>query len=600
MKKNRRLNLLSFPKETNSIFAMLILATLLPSVFMGIMFPFLFGPESLLAETDSAPLWIILPAAMITFIVVSAISFILYVLHPRKIRRKKNIVLIGEQDVKVTESVREIAKKIGVREPNIEMPPKGSGGTGGQVFGFFKPYRIRLDDGLRSWQKYKRKLFDAIVLHELSHIASGDIWRTYLSESIWKTLTWLLVIPTLSGVFFYLVRSLIFPDFFSSLPSNPISTRLLTIVFLVFQAGFAIGILAILRARLLRTREYYADWHASNWGASDGLRQILQELSEHEKAEHRTRPLQFHPTAEMRLNVLDGNNELMRVSNIVVFLAGVLLGFMFVGAIIAILGTFELVMAPFLQFGAAATEVLPALFSLLIVTIGWLILIMVLVVPIAWLLSGVLGVQVQKQAAHDLADGQRGWKAYLRLAIPAFIFVFGIEAGLFGTPFSPLVPQSFQAWLLETFVTFPVLFFSSWCYLSMTRFISLRLFASQIGTKLLGSRTSYLKGISLLWLIFFFVPGFILSRPLFLAENEIQQLLAIWCGLSIIFAPVLLIIGWWLERILFERKKHKCPACRNPISGSLPVLQTCESCGTSLGEWLFKELPDEISGIVTH
>jgi hypothetical protein len=596
MKKNRRLNLLSFPNETNSLFAMLILATLLLSAFMGRMFPFLFGPESLLVETDSAPLWIILPAAMIAFIVVSAIALTLYVLHPRKIRRKKNIVLIGEQDVKVTESVREIAKRIGVREPNIEMPPKGSGGTGGQVFGFFKPYHIRLDDGLRSWQKYKRKLFDAIVFHELSHIASGDIWRTYLSESIWKTLTWLLVIPTLIGVFFFLVRKLIFPDF----SSIPISTTLLTVVFLVFQAGFAIGILAILRARLLRTREYYADWHASNWGAWDGLRQILEELSEHEKTDHRTRPLQFHPTAKMRLNVLDGNNELMRVSNIVVFLAGVLLGFLFVGSLEVILGTFVLVMAPFLQFGAAATEILPLLFSFLIVLIGSLILIMVLVVPIAWLLSGVLGVQVQKQAAHDLTDGQRGWKAYLRLAIPAFIFVFGIEAGLLGAPFSVFVPQSFQAWLLEIFVTFPVLFFSSWCYLSMMRFISLRLFATQIGTKLLRSRTSYLKGISLLWLIFFFVPGFILSRPAFLAENEILQFFAIWCGLSIIFAPVLLLIGWWLERILFERKNHKCPACRNPISGSLPVLQTCESCGTSLGAWLFKELPDEISGIVTH
>jgi hypothetical protein len=46
MKKNRRLNLLSFPNETNSLFAMLILATLLLSAFMGRMFPFLFGVKT--------------------------------------------------------------------------------------------------------------------------------------------------------------------------------------------------------------------------------------------------------------------------------------------------------------------------------------------------------------------------------------------------------------------------------------------------------------------------------------------------------------------------------------------------------------------------
>jgi len=590
MNNKRRLNLLTFPAETNTVFAMLIIAAVLLSSFMGYMLVYLYGPDTLSVENTPRLIGLNAFASSVTVMIVFTFAAFLYSRHANNIRNNKKIAPITERDVKIEEVVFKLAKQAGITAPQIEMPSKGSGGSSGQAFGFYKSYSIRLDDGLRFLQKFKSKLFNAVVLHEFAHIASGDIWRTYLADGILKSFTRLLIIPFLFGIFIFSGRKLFAFENFAV-----IITMLLTDIGLFFQFGFAICIMALIWARLLQTREYYADWQASVWGASEGLRHILQELLENEKPMSGFHLIRFHPSAKMRLDILDGKGNLFSISKTTFFLAGVLLAFMLAGGFRMIGTTFELILKPLQGLIDTSTDYLSLFLSFGASAFVFFIQICVFIVPIVWLLSGILGVQAQKQAVKDMIATQYGWGAYLKLGIPALFFVMGVEIGFLGAPFNLFIPydsnsaQWIKEWVMEIFIFVPVLFFSIWWYLCMVRFVSMRVFASQVGDRLSKWRVHFLTWISNIWLLVFFAPGFLLSK-LFLGEDQFFQWFLVWLGVLVVFSPVCMLANWLVAKALFENGFKKCSICETPTHKPDPALRTCEHCGSSLGKWWFVEI----------
>ena len=58
-------------------------------------------------------------------------------------------------------------------------------------------------------------------------------------------------------------------------------------LFKLFRSvGFCAYISAVIWARLLRTREFYADWRAAIWGSQNGLNEILHEETENGKTQN--------------------------------------------------------------------------------------------------------------------------------------------------------------------------------------------------------------------------------------------------------------------------------------------------------------------------
>ncbi len=514
MSNKHNINLSAFPAETNSLFAMLMVAVVLLSGFFGKMSLFLYGPEDLIRDNGIAPLDLIIPTTTITWVVVFAVALMLFFTHPRRIRKLKNASPITEQDFSIRERIRGLAQGVGIREPRIEMAPQGTGGSSGQVFGTGTPYIVLLGDGLRQWRKIKQDFFDALLLHELAHIYNGDVWRTYLSECLWKCLTWLLIIPILFYSIFQILKFLILIVISHE---GSVST-LLGNFYLIAQCSAVIGILVLFCARLLRIREYYADWQAAQWGATNALQEMLEDLSEQQEQQNEFRLVRFHPSARMRLKVLYGDSKLIRISHTTIFLAGILLAFLLSGGIEVLLGVFISAASPIADVGQTTNDFGQLLVSVIILLVGFLILAIVLFLAPAWLLTGILGVQIQKHAVFNWVADHRGFLSYFTLVVPAIIFTAGVELGILTVPFGVLIPQNFRSWLVELFISAPLLFIATFCYFCMMRFIALRILASQTGWKLSHWRNSFLKWASNFWSFLFLTPCFILSRPIFLEE----------------------------------------------------------------------------------
>jgi len=589
MNNKHRLNLFAFPAETNTVFAMLILATVLLSSFMGYMLVALYGPDSLSAQNAPRQIGVIAFTAFLTIVIVFTFATFIYSRHANKIRKNKKIITITESDAEIKKAVFNLAQKAGIDTPQIEMPPKGSGGSSGQAFGFYKSYSIRLDDGLRSWQKlkFRTKSFNAVVLHEFAHIASGDIWRTYLADGILKSFIRLLIIPFVLGIIIFSGRKLFLFESFDA-----IAMMFVTTISLFFQFCFSIGIMTLIWVRLLRVREYYADWQASVWGAFEGLKYILQELLENEKPTSGFDWFKFHPSAKMRLNALDGRNDLFSTSRTTFFLAGVLLAFMLAGGFQIILTTFELILNPLQRLIDSSTDYVSLFLPAGAFAFVFFIQICVFVVPIGWLLSGTLGVQTQMQTVKDMSTSKYGVMAYIKLGIPALFFIVGIELGFLGAPFNIMTPydSDISKWAVEAlmniFVFIPILFLSIWWYLCMMRFISMTVFVSQVGGRLSKWRTRFLAWVSNSWLLLFFAPGFLLSK-IFFAEGQLFQGFLVWFGILILVSPICMLINWLIAKSLFGKGIKKCSICGTPTRKPDPALHICDHCGAPLSNWWF-------------
>jgi Zn-dependent protease with chaperone function len=593
MQQRRRLNLFAHPPETNALFSMLILASLMLALFSGNVWRMYWGIQDPLDSIGITSQRFEVTRAFLSVTCLSGIAtlgtlglaVLFYLRHPSRIRRRRNVQALSEKDRVIQEQISNLSSQAGVNSPTVEMPLTGLKGSDAQAFGIGKKRSIALDGVFIILMKTKPDIFNALLRHELAHFANNDISRSYFSDALWKSIRWLLVIP-----FLFMLAAIVIQGFyFGIFGGGDLELAIASIpgvIGLFIQWGFVLGIAGLIWARLLRTREFYADWRAAIWGSENGLQQILREEAEKRSSKTRFGLWKFHPDAKERLEALERPEILFQSSPTIFFLAGLLLSFIFTGLYFSF--------AAFITFAESILILRDSASGLLywiLTTIWWAgfaFLILLLFGLTGWLVNAVILPQVQKQTILDLLHKQSGWLQYGKLLIPSFILVTGIELGFFMTPFSQLAPNDLLGILIELFIILPILTCFAWWYLIYIKFVAARLLITQAGKDFSVWRSRFISMASSLWIFFFLIPGILLTRFLDESFREVFTYLSVgWLIFTLLFSPLIFGATWTLIKLLFENQSRKCPHCGKPTQRAAPAIESCEHCGGVLGEWLF-------------
>lgn len=592
-KLNFKLRLDAFPFETDALFGLLILAVIMQAVMLGNALMLLFGVGSLDSVDPTAQGYELITAFLPTVVVsltilliVFSSAFIAYRRHPSNIRSRKKIHPVGEKDNELKGEVHKLARQVNITPPQIEMELSGLKGASGQAFGFGNPFSIRLDGGLRMWLKTKPDMFKAVVLHEFAHIANKDIFRSYYSQSIWRSIGIFIAIPFLIVIGIFPIKAV----FWGILEGNLLERLAIALpvaVRLFIEVGTMLAVTFMIWARLLRSREYYADWQAAAWGAMSGLKRIFQEQIELGKKVNTKFPLfHLHPSARERFDVLEHPETLYKVSKVFSALVGVLLayllsGFFYVGfsLFLVVQEVVQNYMPRFVWFGVFIAFVVFVFFV------------------VAGLITRTLGVQIQKQAMLDILLGKRGLIEYVKLLIPALLFAGGMEMGFFAAPFGLLSPSSIGTWLIEIFLGFPLLVTISWLFFSYVRFVSIRVLGNATGEKKPLSKIRLTNLLRNAWLWFLFIPPLFSAK--FITDSNFELMVPVFLGVLLgvaILGLVAVGITWGIVNLIINRYPPVCPACGKMIRNHSSLIVVCEYCGAPLMEWLLViRLNSEIS-----
>jgi len=593
MQPRRRLNLFAFPPETNALFSMLILASIMLALFSGSVLRLYSGIEDPPAAVGITSQRLELTSAFLYITCISGIAAIgtlglavfLFLRYPSQIRRRRKLQPLSEKDILVQEQVNRISSQVGVDPPIVEMPMQGLKGSDAQAFGFGKQQTIALDGGFRILRKTRPEIFNALLRHELAHFANADIGRSYFSDALWKSIRWLLVFPFLFALAAIVIQGFLMGIFGDGQLELAIAS-IPGVLGVFLQWGLVLTIAGLIWARLLRTREFYADWRAALWGSENGLQEILREEAGKRSSKTRIGLWKFHPEAKERLEALERPEILFQLSLTILFLAGLLLAFIFAGLYFSF--------AAFITFAEAILLLRDSASGLLywILTALWwggfAFLILLLFGLTGGLVNAVLLPQVQKQTILDLLNKQSQWQQYGKMLLASFILVIGIEFGFFMIPFSQLAPNDLLGILIEFFIILPVLTCLAWWYLIYLKFVSARLLITQTGKDLSVWRSRFLSMASSVWIFFFFIPGILLTRFLDVSFREVFAYLSTgWLIFALLLSPLVFGVTWALIELFFKNQSRNCPHCGTITRQQEPALGLCEHCGGVLGEWLF-------------
>ncbi len=186
----------------------------------------------------------------------AAIAILFYWLIPKWIIGRRGLSILDEEDAaELLQALRRLSHEIGLdRAPTFFVAP-GYRSTGALAFGRHASRAIAFDSGLITQFYTQPERFRAVVLHELAHIANGDLDKTYL---------------TLAAGAAFVVVGLI--PLGASLVGQPWS---LALGMIVRAAGLSL-LVYLSAAAVLRARECYADARAASFeGAQEALESAI-------------------------------------------------------------------------------------------------------------------------------------------------------------------------------------------------------------------------------------------------------------------------------------------------------------------------------------
>ncbi|MET0423311.1 MAG: M48 family metalloprotease [Actinoplanes sp.] len=221
------------------------------------------------------------------------VSFVLYLVMPGRIARRY-VPLTGAAHL--LDTVRREAPR---RRPVELLVDMTNSVHGGRAFGCLGRYRIVLDVGeLHSGRA------DAILAHELAHLRNRDIDMTYLAIAVWWGFLAAVAVP-----------------FLAVAASAPEQLRDLS-----WRLALLLGLLWVIRASVLRTRELYADVRAGQ-GMADQEQLVTAIETRNTKTEGRFgTAFRNHPRVIDRVATIRDGTRLFRLDPIVAAATGTLIG----------------------------------------------------------------------------------------------------------------------------------------------------------------------------------------------------------------------------------------------------------------------------------
>ncbi|MER5621680.1 M48 family metalloprotease [Streptosporangium sp. NPDC002544] len=211
---------------------------------------------------DTTPWW--RPTAAAAAVVLAAA--VLYLVLPAWKSRRGRGIPVGEgPEDELGRLLSELAARADVKGVRFTVDPAVAT-TGAVAFGRPGRYVVRLHGGLLARRYADPAGFEAVVLHELAHVRSGDVRLAYATTALWRAFLVGVLLPYVA-----LKASFLFTAFTSGGGSVhwqgavPFLSRALILALLLTL------LLTLARADLLRNRELYADLAAVRWGASKSV-----------------------------------------------------------------------------------------------------------------------------------------------------------------------------------------------------------------------------------------------------------------------------------------------------------------------------------------
>ncbi len=510
----------------------------------------------------------------------------------RVVRKSRARQAVANRDVALLGAVEKLAGESGLAHPpTLYVGPAGA--MDGQAFGSKRAPRLRLGPGLRLLRVKAPDRFRAIVLHELGHIANGDVERAYWAEALWRSL-WPVIALCLAGVFATNVLRFIFQDVNAILA---IVFAALFTLFIAFEAVCLLAVIVLIWRGLLRVREFYADAHAESRGAGSALRAILAT-----KAGADARPgfwPRLHPTAYERLRALQYPELTFAVRRDTAVTAGFLLAVIASQAV----NIFDLARLTTLVTAQTGT------ISSLLIVAGWAAAGAAgLLGP--WLgasmLANTIGLQVVRNAVADLTL-PRERRSRFALARATAWAVLGFEAALWVIPYDALtgsaipieaadaagdVAANLVSGLIGYALWLPTILLLFWGSLHVLRFLATWLLARRSGpTAPLKATQMLLHGVALVWAPL--LLGSMIWRGWLNGQFLDWQTPALGIVTCAVVAGLALVIVAGVT-LATSRSASSCPACRKPIGPSQAIGVDCAHCGRPLASWLYQSTSEVV------
>ncbi len=191
------------------------------------------------------------------------VAFLMYWLLPAWKRRRSRLIRLADVDVhgRVRSVVNRLVATAGLADRrqgflSFAVNPAAVMTTGAVVFGRRRRYTVCLDIGLLTECESER--FRAVVLHELAHIANGDVDVTYATVALWRVFLIAALCPA-AAVMAYALEA---QDHWALLWGFGVADSY-GLIFL----GLIVVLNYLARADILRSREIYADLTSVHWGA---------------------------------------------------------------------------------------------------------------------------------------------------------------------------------------------------------------------------------------------------------------------------------------------------------------------------------------------
>lgn len=385
---------------------------------------------------------------MFFVVLLFATAYSIYRTYPKRIVRKNKLKPFDySDDEQFYRSVYEISTKTGTLIPQAYSGASYASTTA-QAFGYSKRNFLRIDSGLRILLRKSKGLYDAVMLHEFGHIINKDIFKTYFTQSLWYSCLIVFALPLLISTFM---------NFFSGISERmqtetmnagaflkifTVSIPALIKVLIMYAALFSV--IAYTRSALLRTREFYADQRAVQFGAADGLMELFKK-SPAVNVMFLKKIFMLHPDTNKRMDAVRDNSILFRMKGELPFITGLLIAVTMNGLFYPFM-SFLLFVSSIFGFGAHIDDLK---ISYLVIMMGFMIPalhILLLGFFISLIISGTVGIQIIKDSlSNKNNDMISKLKKYF---ITSLLFVLGNEIGFLIIPFSSIVASNAGAFLL--------------------------------------------------------------------------------------------------------------------------------------------------------
>jgi hypothetical protein len=221
---------------------------------------------------------------------------------------------------------------------------------------------------------------------------------------------------------------------------------------------------------------------------------------------------------------------------------------------------------------------------------------------VSYLLSDILGVQVQREAIADLVEGRRRTWGYGRLWWPALLLALGLETGFVVAPFNLGAPFALGAGMLAFWLVGLTGF--TWLWLSYIRALTRFTLGLEVGSDLPRRLRSFVQGSAAALLAVLYCPAgfwrmtqtFWAQRAVWRSAGEGSQTFYVYMyvgtGVVLVVFALAVYLVWaaaalGVVSLRLWRWKARCPLCQSPTGLGFALARSCAVCREPLATWAY-------------